>query len=397
MSDTSIHQQHTTQPAPTVVIIGGGITGAGIARDAALRGFRVVLVEQNELGSGTSGHFHGMLHSGARYAVHDVSVASECYQENQILRKIAGSTITDTGGLFVALNEAEARHADVVKKSCAEAGIPTTDLTLEQLRAREPGINPSVALAFGVPDAVIDGAALIELNVAAACAAGIPAQIHTSSEVIGFSRQNGRVSIVKIKHKQSQEVAEIPCDYVVNACGVWAGAIAGMLDIALSMVYDKGTMVEFSHSLTQTVLNRCRPEADGDLLVPGANGKGSVMGTTARQIEDPSFCEATQEEIDLLLKECKAMVPAADKNDIHHVYAGVRPLIKPSLAAQSATTRALSRSYQVIDHETDGVSNLISIIGGKVTIYRLMAEKATDLICHKAGTEKPCQTATLPL
>ncbi len=85
-----------------VLVIGGGATGLGIAWDAALRGLKVVLIEQSDIGQGTSGRHHGLLHSGGRYAISDPVSARDCASENRILRKIASHTIEDTGGLFVA-------------------------------------------------------------------------------------------------------------------------------------------------------------------------------------------------------------------------------------------------------------------------------------------------------
>src|SRR5262245_57448082 len=98
--------------AADVVVIGGGATGLGVARDAALRGFKVVVVERDRLGGGTSGRFHGLVHSGARYAVDDPVGAQECCEENRILRRIAPSAVRQTGGLFLAMNDDEALFAD---------------------------------------------------------------------------------------------------------------------------------------------------------------------------------------------------------------------------------------------------------------------------------------------
>ena len=88
-----------------VIIIGGGATGAGIARDCALRGMRVILVERHDIATGATGRNHGLLHSGARYAVTDGESASECIKENMILRRIARNCVEDTGGFFVTLPE----------------------------------------------------------------------------------------------------------------------------------------------------------------------------------------------------------------------------------------------------------------------------------------------------
>ena len=90
-----------------VIIIGGGITGAGTARDCAMRGLKVLLIERHDIATGATGRNHGLLHSGARYAVKDSESAEECIRENKILRSIASNCVEDTGGLFITLPEDE--------------------------------------------------------------------------------------------------------------------------------------------------------------------------------------------------------------------------------------------------------------------------------------------------
>ena len=107
-----------------VLIIGGGATGAGIARDLALRGIPSVLVEKGDLASGASGRNHGLLHSGGRYAVSDPEAARECIAENMILRKIAPHCIEETEGLFVSLPEDDLQFRDRFLRACEEARIP---------------------------------------------------------------------------------------------------------------------------------------------------------------------------------------------------------------------------------------------------------------------------------
>lgn len=385
-----------TKTRPHVVIIGGGITGAGIARDASLRGFKVTLVEQDKLGSGTTGRFHGILHSGARYAVNDSETAADCYRENQILRRIAPSAITDTGGIFLALTPEEATYADTIMQACEDAGIPVIEISRDEAARREPNATPEVLRAFTVPDAYVDGKALIELNMRSSTEADEPATLLTGHTVTELRREGDSIKAVVVHDEQADTTKEIACDYVVNACGVWAGAVANMASLELPMVYDKGTMIVFKLRLNNTVLNRCRPEDDGDLLVP--HGDHSIMGTTARPVSDPNDNQPTQEEIDLLIREGTAMVPAIRNTAITSVFAGVRPLFDSGLLqTPGTTTRSLSRSFHVIDHESDGVSNFISVIGGKVTIYRLMAEAAVDKLCEKSGLSASCTTADIKL
>ncbi|MGD8947566.1 MAG: FAD-dependent oxidoreductase, partial [Desulfobacterales bacterium] len=114
-----------------VVIIGGGGTGAALAHDLVLRGFKVSLYERGELLSGTTGRHHGLLHSGARYAVNDPQAAIECIQENKILRQIAPQAIEQNDGLFVAMNDADMAYRRIFLEKCEECGIPILELRAE--------------------------------------------------------------------------------------------------------------------------------------------------------------------------------------------------------------------------------------------------------------------------
>ena len=106
-----------------VIIIGGGITGAGTARDCSMRGLRTLLVERYDFTSGATGRNHGLLHSGARYAVTDRESATECIQENMILRKIAAHCVEETGGLFITLPEDDLSYQALFASACKAAGI----------------------------------------------------------------------------------------------------------------------------------------------------------------------------------------------------------------------------------------------------------------------------------
>src|SRR5215213_9690816 len=121
-----------------VLVIGGGATGAGAAWDAALRGFDVILVDRRDLGEGTSGRFHGLLHSGGRYAVKDQDAARECIEENMILRRIVPDTIEDTGGLFVATPDDDLEYADRFVEGCKATGVPAEEVPIAEVLRREP-------------------------------------------------------------------------------------------------------------------------------------------------------------------------------------------------------------------------------------------------------------------
>src|SRR5919206_2626100 len=139
-----------------VLVIGGGATGAGVAWDAALRGYDTILVDRADLAEGTSGRFHGLLHSGGRYVVKDPIAAKECIDENRIVRDIAAATIEDTGGLFVTTPDDDPAYGDEFLSGCAKAGVPAEEIDVGEALRREPRLNPGIKRAFTVPDAGID-------------------------------------------------------------------------------------------------------------------------------------------------------------------------------------------------------------------------------------------------
>ena len=133
-----------------ILVIGGGSTGTGVVWDAALRGFRAVLVEQRDLTHGTTGRYHGLLHSGGRYVVKDPRSAEECIRENQILRRTHAHCIEDTGGFFVVTPEDEGDYPDKFVAACRNTGIPCEEISLREALRREPLLNPRASRVFEI-------------------------------------------------------------------------------------------------------------------------------------------------------------------------------------------------------------------------------------------------------
>ena len=142
----------------TVVVIGGGATGLGILRDLSMRGVKALLVEKNDLVNGASSRYHGLLHSGGRYAVKDQEAARECIIENQIMRKIGKSCVEPCGGMFTRLDIDDPAYEELWVKGCADSGIEATPITLEEAFRLEPRLSRKhVKSAYLVPDAAVDG------------------------------------------------------------------------------------------------------------------------------------------------------------------------------------------------------------------------------------------------
>lgn len=376
-----------------VLVVGGGATGAGVLRDLAMRGIRALLIEKSDLGSGTSGRYHGLLHSGGRYVERDRAAAIECILENRVLRRIAAPSIEDTGGYFVATPDDPDEYVAAFPELCAAAGVDCDEVEVASLLAREPMLNPAIRRAFRVPDASLEPWTLIEANVAAARRLGSEARGY--QELVGLDRSGDRLVAARVLDVRSGSVHRIPVGFVVSAAGAWAGRVADLAGAPLAMSPGKGTMLVFNQRMTDAVVNRCHRPGDGDIMVPV--GTVAILGTTDIEVEDPDDYEITRREVGELLALGETLFPDLRRMRLLRAYAGVRPLYDASEAAQ-AGSREISRSHVVLDHAPrDGIANFVSIVGGKLTTYRLMAEDTVDVVASKLGVATECRTADEPL
>jgi glycerol-3-phosphate dehydrogenase len=374
-----------------VLVVGGGSTGAGVVRDAAMRGFSTILVERSDLATGTTGRFHGLLHSGGRYAVKDPVAAVECVDENAILRQTAADCIEDTGGLFVTTKWDDPAFGDEFERACHQTGVPVEEILVEEALRREPRLDPTISRAFTVPDASIDPWKLVSSCARSARDHG--ATILPYHRVVDLERRDDRVVGALVENELTGEELRIRVEVVVNAAGAWAGQIAKLAGCSVTVLPGKGIMIAMNHRLVNTVVNRCKPPADGDIIVPIRTV--SVIGTTDTRVADPDELEITQQEIDEMLDEGEKLVPGFREARALRVWAGARPLFS---AEEVTDTRDVSRTHTLLDHaERDGVQGLVTITGGKATTFRLMAEAAVDAVCAHLGVDRPCQTREEPL
>jgi glycerol-3-phosphate dehydrogenase len=374
-----------------VLVIGGGATGAGVAWDAALRGFDVILAERGDLAEGTSGRFHGLLHSGGRYVVKDPVAAEECVVENEILRRVIPDCIEDTGGLFVTTPDDDPAYGDQFMEGCRSAKLPAEEIDVAEALRREPRLNPAIRRAFAVPDASIDAWKTVWSLARGAAAHG--ARVLTYHRVIDLHRADGKVTGARLRNEQTGEEIDVEAGFVLNASGAWAAQILHMAGIEdVGVVPGKGIMIAMNHRLVNTVINRCTMPADGDILVPVRTV--SVIGTTDIHSTDPDEIPVTQAEVDQMLDDGERLVPGFREARALRVWAGVRPLFQDAKADAVTDTRDVSRTHAVVDHrERDGIDGLLTMSGGKLTTLRMMAQDLVDAMCKQLGDERPCRTA----
>lgn len=373
-----------------VVVIGGGSTGAGVIRDVAMRGFDAVLIERGDLAQGTSGRYHGLLHSGGRYVVSDPHSATECAEENAILKRINANAVEASGGLFVVTPEDDEDYADGFIAAANATKVPAAEISIAEALRREPRLHPGIKRAFEVEDGTVDGWQMVWGAVRSAKAYG--AKLLTYHRVTQILRENDQVSAVLAHDERSGEDVLIECRFVLNCGGPWAGKLAEMADChGVEVVPGAGIMIAMNHRLSQSVINRCVYPADGDILVPVH--PVCIIGTTDIRAEDPDDLPIPQIQVQQMLDAGEAMIPGFRKSRAIHAWAGARPLVKDSRVSES-DTRHMGRGMSVVDHkQRDGLGGLLTIAGGKLTTYRLMAERIVDHMCEQMGENRPCRTA----
>ena len=370
-----------------VVVIGAGATGAGVARDLALRGASVALVDRGDFASGTSGRNHGLLHSGCRYAVEDRETGAECIRENAIIRRIAAHCVDPCGGMFVGIEGDDPGYGPIFAEACAKAGIEARHIGPREALEREPNLTAKVREAYLVPDAAVDPFLLCLANAVDAAEHG--AEILTHHALRSITRGAGGVRGVVLEDVLTGERREIGCRVVVNAAGPWAGEIAAKAGLVVGLVLSRGSLVVTRGRLVRGVVNRLRRPSDGDAIVPG--GPVCLAGTTSIRVTSPDDLVPSSDEAQKLVDWASVLIPAFSSARVMREFTGIRPLYSEG---GSGAGREVSRGFAVLDHAArDGLEGFVTVVGGKLSTYRLMAEKTADVVASKLGVDTTCTTA----
>lgn len=389
-----------------VVIIGGGINGAGIARDAATRGLKILLLEQNDFGSGTSSWSTRLVHGGLRYLEYaEFALVYESLRERRTLRRIAPHLVKQIR-INIPVYECSKRGMFTLRLGMTAYDLLSIGknlprhrvLSKSELVEREPGVC-SESLVGGVQyfDAQVAFAErLVVENIVAARMAG--ACVRNYSRVIAMEIVEERVRSVHYIDERSGVEYQARATVVVNATGPWVDrvlATAGMPRPQLTGG-TKGSHIvvgSFTGAPGDAVYMEAQADARPFFVIPW-NGQYLIGTTDLRYDGDPGEAKASQPEIRYLLSETNRVFPQArlEERDIHYAYAGVRPLPYRSAGPESAITR------KHIVHRHESARNLLSVIGGKLTTYRNLAEQVTNLVATLSGLKVgACRTAELRL
>ncbi|UKK84439.1 glycerol-3-phosphate dehydrogenase/oxidase [Sphingopyxis sp. BSN-002] len=379
-----------------LAVIGGGITGAGIARDAAMRGLSVALVEARDYASGTSSRSSKMIHGGLRYlAQGDIALVKEAASERQILRRIAPHLTTLSPFLIPTTNMAMTAKLRTGLWTFEKLGsVPEAEkhevIGLAELQRREPLMRTDrLNGAVLYPEFLTDDARLVLANIRSAQGAGAVVVNHAAaSELI----DGGLVATSMLDDGLG---ARIRAKLVVNAAGPWVdkvrGLEAGESDTRMSM--SRGIHLVLPRDrlpINATIIIRA-PDKRSIFAVP--RGAFTYIGTTDVFHDGADYWPApTREDIDYLLRATEAALsidPIRDA-EIVSLWSGVRPLI----AQPGKKANEVSRKDEI----WTSPGGLVSIAGGKLSAYRAMAERVVDLVVERLGRAAlPCSTADAPL
>ena len=347
-----------------VVVIGAGSTGAAVAHDLALRGFRVTVIERSEVAGGTTGRNHCLLHSGARYVVNDPVAARECIEENLILRKIMAGGLELNDGLMIAVDDRDEAFKPRFLAGCEQAGIEAHELPVSEARKLEPNLSPTIRAAVRVPDGVFEPFRFCLYFLASAQANG--ATVHTYTQVIEIQRGQNGVRGVSVRHLRTGKVSQIDADFVINAAGPWSGRVAQMAGCDVPVVPTAGVMVSIPQRINHRVIHRMYLPGDGDILVP--QRQTSLLGTSSWIVADADAIDIPPDHVQRMIDLTAQMMPIVKTMPLRGVWAAARPLIG---SAKLGDGRELSRTFECFDHAKEGMPGFITITGGKTVTARV--------------------------
>ncbi len=383
-----------------LIVIGGGIIGTGIARDAALRGLETLLVEKEDLAAGTTARSTRLIHGGLRYLRRlELKLVRQDLREREILLHIAPHLVHRLEFAIPLLRHKPLYRIALPAGLClydlmaAGKSLPSRHhLSRREILQIEPALGDTAGLVGGYlfyDCQAPDMERLCVENALAAAAKGARILNHCAAR--GFLQAADTVRGVRLQDTLTGEHYTARGRLVLNAGGPWADRIFNTLDPPrrINLRLTRGV-----HLLARRITGHALVlfvHRDGRLFFCLPWGENSLIGTTDTDYTgDPENVSATRADVDYLVNATREYFPRFGVDDIYYATAGLRPLVPGS----GKTTGNLSRAHRLIDHaRRDNLDGLVSVLGGKITAYRAIAEEAVDLACRKLGVQTRCQTA----
>ena len=391
-----------------LLVIGGGIIGAGIARDAALRGHSVALVEQDDFASGTTSRPTRLIHGGLRYLeLFDFALVRSDMREREILLRIAPHLVFPLAFLLpfyrpslwyqfklrIGMQLYDALSLD---KSLPKRKWLGRNETL----AAEPALDPDgLTGAWRFYDAQVP---LVERLVIENIvdAAGHGALVLNHARATSYLREGDRIGGAVVHDKIADADLELHARLTINATGPWLDrTIAPLRRTAKPLLrLTKGIHIVTPRATQQAHVLFARRDGRLFFVVPWLDS--TIVGTTDTDYDgDPADASATEEDVRYLQDEAHRAFPNAPFDEIYFTWAGVRALVRE----EGVSEGQVSRKHALFDHERrDGIAGVLSVVGGKITAYRSIAEEVTDVATQKLGTVangaiRDSSTASTPL
>lgn len=386
-----------------LIVIGAGINGTGVARDATLRGMRVAVLERNDVGFGASGNSSGMIHGGPRYLTHHPEVTYASCLDSGHIQRIAPHLLFRVPFLVPVTEpglrgKAELATYDAffqVYDRYQELKRSKTHLrfSADQVASLEPGLVRTFG-AVSFDEWGIDGVRLCLENLSDACQRG--ARFFPRSTVTGLLRDTaGTVLGVSYQSKRPASQGAVRARLVVNATGAWSPLTLRALGSEpeeAKIRPGKGIHVFLDRRLSNFSIVTRAIDGRQIFLLPWQNM--SVLGTTDDDFYGhPDDVIARSDEVQYLLEGVARVLPGVRSARAIGTWGGVRP----TLYEWGKSEDALSREHRVVDHAEQGAKGLFSMVGGKLASYRMFAEEMVDRLGSERKTQSACQTHQLSL
>jgi len=397
-----VERSSASQPAQfDLIVIGGGVNGTGIARDAAMRGLRTLMLEKRDVASGASGANSGMIHGGIRYLRYDRKVTQLAAIDSGYIQRIVPHLLFRIPFIY-PLVAANPEHRTLYERYIHygtevvmgiydlyqpyKRGLPHTRLSPEEVYELEPGIRRDLFAGLSMDEWGIDPHRLCALNAQSAMQHG--AIVLTYHQVHGFIRgADGSVQGVEVRDARTGAHRRYHGKLVVNVAGAWAPKVAAMAGATVRMRPGKGVHLTLDRRLSNYGV--ISTAVDGRQIFVMPHEQTSIIGTTDDDYYgDPDDLRVTQDEVEYLLEGIEHVFPTIREARILRAWAGIRT----TLHEYGKLEDALSREHAIYDHGPEGAPGFLTLLGGKLASYRVQSEELTDLACRRLGVDRECRT-----